>query len=224
MTATLADSVAFAAVYDRNGKLAGVVSLNKIIHQPNAELERIQIAGGLIRNGRVNGSLAVSRAVGDFAYNSAVVCADVSIDIHRLEDIYASIGIEPDNVGTVQIITTCDGFTEPLGGTQTKEDQEWWLEKCLNEIPNASSLEEHEIAKMLAIKALIEKSTDNVSVAVQKISPDKPFMIGMYDGHGGSGASSYTVANIGDEFDHQCSLDNEAYAKRISTSEAKKDA
>ncbi|MCW8444823.1 protein phosphatase 2C domain-containing protein [Fluoribacter gormanii] len=214
ITATLADSLCFAVIYDMQAKLSGVVRLNSIIHHPAFEMERIQKAGGVVFFDRINGQLAVSRAIGDFDYNDGVVCADAQIDIHYLDKMSDSLGISPECVRTVQIITTCDGFTEPLAG-QTQKAHEQWLFNCLNEIPLANKLEEHQLAKMLANKALERGSRDNISIAIQTLSPSQPFLIGIYDGHGGKDASHFTAGNIGVVFDYQCSLTQEAYAQQL---------
>ncbi|KTD44304.1 PP2C family serine/threonine-protein phosphatase [Legionella parisiensis] len=211
ITATLADSISFAVIFDKQGEIAGVMRLNNIIHHPNAELERIQRAGGVVFFDRINGQLAVSRAIGDFDYNAEVVCADASIDINYLDEIYEHIGILKESVGKVQLITTCDGFTEPLA-YQTKKEHEQWLLNCLREIPSARTQKEQLLAKMLANKAIEWGSRDNISIAVQTLSLSLPFLIGIYDGHGGKDASRYTAENIGAIFDYQCSLTQEAYA------------
>ncbi|HHF0525227.1 TPA: PP2C family serine/threonine-protein phosphatase [Legionella anisa] len=213
ITATLADSISFAVIFDTQGEIVGVMRLNNIIHHPNVELERIQRAGGAVFFDRINGQLAVSRAIGDFDYDAELVCADASIDINYLDKLYEHIGISKKNVGKVQLITTCDGFTEPLA-SQTKKEHEQWLLNCLKEIPSARTLEEQLLAKMLANKALEWGSQDNISIAVQTLSLSLPFLVGIYDGHGGKGASHYTAENIGAIFDYQCSLTQEAYAQQ----------
>ncbi|WP_454785584.1 PP2C family serine/threonine-protein phosphatase [Legionella sp. WA2024007413] len=218
ITATLADSLSFAVIYNVWDKLAGVVRLNSIIHHPEVELERIQRAGGVVFFDRINGQLAVSRALGDFDFNAEVVCADAHIDVNPLDKIHSSLGISPEQVGTMQIITTCDGFTEPLA-FQTQKEQEQWLFNCLNEIPLANKLEEHQLAKMLVNKALEEGSRDNISIAIQTLSTSRPFLIGIYDGHGGKGASQFTAKNIGSVFDYQCSLTQEAYVQQSLSAE-----
>ncbi|KTD71264.1 PP2C family serine/threonine-protein phosphatase [Legionella tucsonensis] len=220
ITATLADSISFAVIFDKQGEVVGVMRLNNIIHHPNVELERIQRAGGAVFFDRINGQLAVSRAIGDFDYNAEVVCADASIDINYLEAIYQHIVIAKENVGKVQLITTCDGFTEPLA-SQIKKEHEQWLLNCLKEIPSARTLEEQLLAKMLANKALEWGSRDNISIAVQTLSLSCPFLMGIYDGHGGKGAARYTAENIGAIFDYQCSLTQEAYAQQLLSADKK---
>ncbi|CAM2844513.1 Protein phosphatase 2C [Legionella steigerwaltii] len=213
ITATLADSVSFAVVYDKHEKLIGVLRLNSIIHHPNVELERIKRAGGFVLFDRINGQLAVSRAIGDFDFNDKVVCADASIDINPLDKIYEHLDISSEKVGKVQIISTCDGFTEPLI-SQTQKEHEQWLFNCLSKIPSASKQQEQQLAKTLVNEALEWGSRDNISIAIQTLSPSLPFLIGIYDGHGGKGASHYTAEHIGAIFDSQCALTQEAYAQQ----------
>lgn len=216
ITATLADSLSFAVIYDRQDNIAGVVRLNSMIHHPNAEQERIQRAGGLIFANRINGQLAISRAIGDFDFNAAVVCADATIDINDLHEIYAQVGTTCAQVGKVQMITTCDGFTEPLTH-QTKQAHEQWLLNCLQE--TSLNKNEEQLAQFLANKALEWGSRDNISIAVQTLSLYLPFLVGVYDGHGGKDASHFTAEHIGSIFDYQCSLSQEAYAQQSLSAE-----
>ena len=46
------------------------------------EQERIQKSGGYIKNYRVNGSLAITRAFGDFFYKKSGVISDPEINQH----------------------------------------------------------------------------------------------------------------------------------------------
>ena len=87
ITATVGDTVAFAVVYALDGKVSAVTRLNKVIHHPHEDKERLEKAGGVILYGRVqgvNGSLALSRAMGDFEYSTLGVCDDASIDISHI--------------------------------------------------------------------------------------------------------------------------------------------
>jgi protein phosphatase 2C family protein 2/3 len=85
----------------------GVVPLSED-HKPTvpAEIERIQQAGGTIQNGRVNGVLGLTRALGDFEFkpdgpNSAITCRP---DVRAVE-------ITPD---LSFIVAACDGIWEVL--------------------------------------------------------------------------------------------------------------
>jgi len=219
ITATLADTVSFAVIYNITGEVAGVHRLNSKIYTPNTEIERIKQAGGRLINNRIDenfgcGMLAVSRAIGDAHYRG--VCADALIDITSFENIPSQYKI--------QLITACDGFTESLlygsKKTQAPADQEDYLVGFLNKMNcgKPGQLSEAEIAQQLVNYAYEDDSQDNISVSVQTIrqpNSDDSFigMTGVYDGHGGTAASHYTADNIGLTLRNLLALSNETYDK-----------
>lgn len=220
LTATLADAAAFAAVYDKEGKVLGVVRLNSITHKATwdvhpisgrTEVERLQALGGDVWAGRVNG-LAVSRAIGDHALKSnndqKLIASDAQIDITNVDTILEQLGIESSNVGKIQVITTCDGFTE--GADNEKLDHATYLKNCLSGQPWGLRSEK-DIAAHLVAAAKKSGSRDNLSVAVQTLT-NRPVFLGVYDGHGGNTVARYIADNIGKRFEQQCDLSNEAYA------------
>lgn len=220
ITATLADAAAFAAVYGKNGEVLGVLRLNSVTHKPAepSEHERIEAAGEYVLFGRVNGSLAVSRAIGDKRFKS--VTAEASIDITSMDDILYSLEINPQEVGSIQVITTCDGFTDGAGhDKQKKSDHEEYLKAKLIQIGNPSEQKEADLSERLALAAIKDGSGDNVSVAIQTISGEnllhgEAFFLGVYDGHAGDTAAIHVAENIGKEFKQQCALTSEDYAKQ----------
>lgn len=210
ITATLGDTVAFAVVYGVESIPLSVTRLNKVIHHPEADKERLKNAGGVIIQGRVqgiNGTLALSRALGDYEYSKLGVCDDAHIDITPI----AELGAGP--LGKIQIITTCDGFTDPARA-QTKKGHEYWLLRCLQEIIHREQMPESVLAKQLALKAFNAHSQDNISIAVQTLSATQAFLLGIYDGHGGVHTSTYIAAHIGDVFAQQCALNPQKYAQQ----------
>ncbi len=210
ITATLGDTVAFAVAYGVEGVPLFVTRLNKVIHHPKADKERLENAGGVIIQGRVqgiNGTLALSRALGDYEYSKLGVCDDAHIDITPI----AELGAGP--LGKIQIITTCDGFTDPARA-QTKNGHEQWLLRCLHEIIHREQMPESVLAKQLALKAFNAHSQDNISVAVQTLSASHAFLLGIYDGHGGIHTSTYIAAHISDVFAQQCALNPQEYAQQ----------
>ncbi len=216
ITATLGDSLAFVAVYNKTGKIAGVIRLNQLEHHPDLERERIKAAGGTVdkekRLAGEWGSLAVSRSLGDASFPG--ICADASIDIITLSEIYYKLEIAPEDVSQVQIITTCDGFAEKY--SSSKAAQETWLFSCLADL-NANDYlnSEEQIAWRLGNKALASGSGDNLSIIVQTLVHGKPCMHGVYDGHGGVDAAIYAAQNIGGIFDVQCLLKHVDYAAQV---------
>lgn len=125
ITATLADTVVFAAVYNDAGTLIGVTRLNSIVHTPCDEKEKNRIlnCGGKLTKAtdssvvRVDGKLAVSRSIGDHhdQLKEHGICSEASIDIISLEQIADKLKIERASIAKIQIIVTCDGFTEGAG-------------------------------------------------------------------------------------------------------------
>lgn len=214
ITATLADAAAFAVIYDSTGAIISIQRLNKRTHKPNLpeEKKRVEAAGGSVWGAHLidltRGMLAVSRAFGDFIYRG--ICADADIDIT----------IIPTDAHHVQIITSCDGFTDGAGNhRQTKEGHEAYLKEALRAMNDGKPglLSEVTIAENLAKDALARGSTDNVSVAVQTIKlggtpASIKAMVGVYDGHGGSQVSHFVADHIGDELTKQLRLTPEAYA------------
>ncbi|TAL66306.1 MAG: hypothetical protein EPN84_00545, partial [Legionella sp.] len=215
VTATLADSVTFAAVYDKKGHCIGVSRLNSVTHKPTDpnELARIQAAGGFVAGGRVQGQLAVSRAMGDHSVRG--VCAEATIDITSTSQIVQNLGIDPKRVGSIQIITTCDGFTDGAGNDQSKKGHEQYLFNKLRTIPGAGTKSEQQLANYLAKQAIKDGSQDNVSIAVQTINAKTPrFLLGLYDGHGGKEASTFVARHIAPMFEAQCAMSRQVYAQQ----------
>lgn len=224
ITATLGDAVAFAVIYDEKDQPIAVHRLNNRIHNATnpEEKQRIEELGGRIEaRGSVEGSM-VSRAMGDTVlkakninenpkkhYISDPIVADADINITSLADI-------PPNY-KVQLITTCDGFTDGAGKLQEKENHEDYLLECLKSLP-ADQHSELEIAEHLVQEAYKSGSKDNISVSIQTIKPAFNGMTGIYDGHGKSNAAAHYVAkNIGKELQSQLVLSEKNYEKQKSS-------
>jgi serine/threonine protein phosphatase PrpC len=210
ITASLGDSVAFAVIYNKEGQSVSISRLNLIIHHPDYEQERLAQTPAVVIGGRLHsaqGSLALSRAMGDYDYRKLGVCDDAQIDIHTMAE------LAPDTKGKMQIIVSCDGFTEPLS-QESKEAHEQWLYDNLRAIPDAMNLSEAALAKLLAQNAFNAGSQDNISVMVQTVNKDVPFLAGIYDGHGGKQTSTYIAQKITSVFAQQCALSPKEYAQQ----------
>jgi len=113
-------------------------------HKPEleAERERIEKVGGFVKNGAITGSLAVSRALGDFSYKPFITCdPDVFGPFSFMEEEYQFL------------ILACDGLWDVVS------DQE-----AVDIVITSKNPEE--AAVKLRDKALNLKSKDNVSVLV----------------------------------------------------------
>lgn len=79
-----------------------------------------------------------------------------------------------ETIGKIQIITTCDGFTDGAN-SDTKRDHEQFLYQSLHEIIKSNKKQpEVEIAKSIGIQSKTNNSYDNISVAIQTITHNTP--------------------------------------------------
>lgn len=240
ITATLGDAVSFAAVYDKDNNLLGVMRLNSVVHSPSkiSEQNRIKKAGGTVHSGRVNGIIAVSRAIGDHwgkkieGNNNLILSSESAIDIHSVDDILKHIStkenkINQDQVGKIQIISASDGLTDGML-SHKQDNNEKNLKNWIIQIDDYQKKNELEFAESLVNKAKEKDTTfsmkrDNTSVVIHTISfenkesKEKPVLMGVYDGHGGSVISSHVANNIGNKFKEQCSLTQENYLNQQFT-------
>lgn len=231
ITATLADASSFVVIYDKDGKVLGTTRLNSLTHSASdpSEKERIEKLEGSIINGRVYGLINISRALGDHEYEAngnKLISSDAKLDITNIETLLADKKIDPSKVGSIQVISTCDGFTDAAakGKDSTKLQHEEFLAQSLSSMAdqNPGKRSEADIAKHLAGAA--KASGDNISIAVQTIhhveklplsfNESTSSLIGLYDGHGGKEAAHYAAQNIGTIFSQQCKLNAFQYAKQ----------
>jgi len=77
-------------------------------HKPDnpGELARITRSGGFVEDGRVNGMLALSRALGDFEYknNAMMSLKDQAVSA------FPDVRIEPIDSSTQYVLLACDGI------------------------------------------------------------------------------------------------------------------
>eukprot|EP00761_Pharyngomonas_kirbyi_P012774 gb/GECH01012801.1/.p1 GENE.gb/GECH01012801.1/~~gb/GECH01012801.1/.p1 ORF type:complete len:288 (+),score=81.87 gb/GECH01012801.1/:1-864(+) len=132
-------------VLNRNGTALRLTHDHK--GSDSAEAERIQEAGGFVAYGRVNGILAVSRALGDFEMKDFVTAEPY----HKVEEL---------NSNDTHLILACDGLWDVV------EDQE--------AVDLVKDQEPQEAADLLMQTALKKRSTDNISIMVLKLRTDTP--------------------------------------------------
>lgn len=86
-------------------------------HKPDnpGELSRIQRSGGFVEEGRVNGMLALSRALGDFEYkgNSQMGPKEQAVTAHP------DVRIEPIDSQVQFVILACDGIWDVKTSQET---------------------------------------------------------------------------------------------------------
>jgi integrin-linked kinase-associated serine/threonine phosphatase 2C len=225
ITATLADAVSFAVIYGQDNAVLGVKRLNVRTHSPELaeEKDRITALGGTIADfdgiTRVCAcetpvkNLNLSRAIGDFDCAPYLI-ADADINITSVSELARELRIDPKDITKTQIITTCDGFTEPATMIYRRFEQAAHANFLKGSLKTRHITTELELAKQLTQAAFKADSEDNISVAVQTIPPNYSGMLGVYDGHGGTDASHFVAKNISQTLLAQCQLTEADYAKQ----------
>jgi serine/threonine protein phosphatase PrpC len=158
-TAHLGDS---RAVMARGGQATRLTSMTDHKATDPLEAKRVIEAGGHIENDRVNGMLAMTRALGDVLLKMPVLPNDV---VSNVPDI-TSTDLNPQDVF---VIVACDGLWDVINDQQAVD----LVRDCRRELaPLARQLEaegrsEAEVlARMLVEEALARGSDDNISCVV----------------------------------------------------------
>ncbi len=223
ITATVGDSASFAIVYDKEGNQLGVTRLNSEVHKPDSkkEQERIVAAGGKVSMGRVQGGLAVSRALGDVEYQESGVNANATIDITSIEALAQKYGKKASEI-QVKLVGCCDGLTDAAGRDQSKASQEAWLDNAVRMAHRNGCVTEASMAKDI-VESAKPDSEDNISVYIstlQTIAPEEgatpvmavPHFGVVCDGHGGDKVSIAAVNTLPEVFSQAFGMSQEAFA------------
>jgi len=225
ITVTLADTSAFAVVYEQSGAVLGLARLNQRIHTPTdaIEKERLLSTGVTIEEGQISlGDLRlnVSRSIGDHFTSDpagrAIISAEASIDITHLNIILKTLKIELGQVGKIQLIATCAGFANGVVAKeqQTKKSHEDYLLEKLAAISLPGNLSEVTLAEQLTRAAIADCSRKNVSIAIQTLTHNSPTLMGMYDGHGNTDVAQHVAHHIPHVFVEQCRLSHTSYKEQ----------
>lgn len=226
ITASVGDSVAFLVAYGKKGEVISATRLNSTLHHPMvlSEKERILKAGGSIdASNRINGILSVSRAIGDYdtldTQGNKLAISDAAVEIASISQLLEE---EEEPVSKIQLISTCDGFTDGAEDSRI-ESQVMYLLTCLARMDKPGFKTEAEIAAFLAACAIESKSEDNISIAVQTLVYGMPIFLGLYDGHGGNQVAHDAAMSSGEIFLEQCALSQQDYElQSLSTVNNKK--
>lgn len=182
-----------------NGSSAGASSVVQYTtvsmtedHKPSIaeEEERIEQAGGFVADDRVDGELAMSRAIGDYRYKlhpllsmmkQKVICVpDVAIyrRTHQLNlgggNGAAAVADSPADLDTSDlIILACDGVAEAM-------DDNVDVVRVVRDMVNeervrrgAHGVRYSEVARRLIKRSVSMRSTDNISVIVAPLHPPR---------------------------------------------------
>ena len=137
---------------------AGTILLETVDHKPAnpSETQRIQSVGAGVIFGRINGSIAVSRALGDFV--EGLKCKGdeylgVKSPLSPVPDVYA-LKLPRDEKLT--LVLACDGLWD-----------RYKSEEVASEIASSRDMTLNEIAEKIVSKAINERKTsDNVTVMI----------------------------------------------------------
>lgn len=144
-------------------------------HKPSLpeEKKRIEAAGGVVQFDRVNGELAMSRAIGDFRYK-----VNNALEIHeQLVICHPDIAIQRRNQREDEVlILACDGVWDVISN---EEAVTYVSNIVLNnegnsdnkKLVNRKTISSLEAAESLIDLALKDGSTDNISAIVVKFFP-----------------------------------------------------
>ncbi len=148
-------------------------------HKPGDkdELKRIRIADGFVENGRVNGNLAVSKAMGDFSLKlwkkdgtiknygdiENISTGDTQLIISPIPTVYDSISISG---GNIRIILACDGIWDRISIKNAK--------KISAEYKNCHSKDlSRYLVRLSEVRNHINNWGDNMTCMIVKIKPLK---------------------------------------------------
>lgn len=152
--------IVFANLGDSRGVLArsGGPPFQTQDHKPGvpAEIARIEAAGGMVKNGRVNTFLGVSRALGDFDYKNPKKPQDEMV-VTPCSDVY----VIPKS-GCDFIVLACDGVWDVLSSVDV-------IDLVRKGLATGKSAEE--VAVDLGNAAIAAKSDDNISVMLILLKP-----------------------------------------------------
>ena len=138
--------------------LSGAVKFHTVDHKPSlpAELRRIKAAGGYVEQGRVDGNLAMSRALGNREFKSAPNLPALKQRVIPTPDVF-----QIPLIATDLVLVCCDGLVERL----TNEQVAAFIHEALKKQPH----QDVDLAAVMAdlLNHSLEKgSKDNMSAVL----------------------------------------------------------
>lgn len=146
-------------------------------HKPTnpEEQHRIMKAGGFVKFGRVNGELAMSRAIGDYQYKEnsqlqlteqLVICIP-DISVHKRSDSDELIVLACD--GVWDVMSNSEAISYLSGVVMTKKAIENYVDEDNLDSMTDEELTSQDLAEALIDLALESGSTDNLSAIIVKL-------------------------------------------------------
>jgi protein phosphatase 1B len=144
------------------GTSGGAVAMTED-HKPSNPDERVRVeaAGGFVMDDRVNGELAMSRALGDFRYKQDANLSDREQQVICYPDVCVQKRSAKDEV----LLLACDGVWDVI----SNEDAVEYLTNIVFEGDSSNgAISAEEAAESLLDLSLHEGSTDNISAVIIK--------------------------------------------------------
>ncbi|KAL7721526.1 protein-serine/threonine phosphatase [Entamoeba marina] len=127
-------------------------------HRPNlkSEVDRITAAGGFIRNGRVNGNLSLTRAIGDFQFKEGS-----NVDKYVISPVPDITTYDLDGTESIMVVA-CDGVWDVLSNEEVINMIEEGIEKS----QRLDQICEGILSSCLAEKPYQTPGFDNMTIVV----------------------------------------------------------
>lgn len=165
-------------------------------HKPYGEIEKLRIekAGGFVQWNRVDGDLAVSRALGDFSYKNR---SDFEAKDQKIT-CYPDISIHERDGSDDVLILACDGLWDVMTSEEAIETV-----RKLYSLGESSMVK---IAEELIDQALEKGSKDNISAVVAKLPGAKlgPESLGGVDAIRQSRLAARSEQQVGEREEGGC--------------------
>lgn len=137
-------------------------------HKPELEDEkaRIQAAGGFVLMDRVDGELAMSRAIGDFRYKQDPNRSDREYKVIC----YPDVAVHVRNKDQDQVmILACDGVWDVVSNDEAVS---FVSDIALKQDEGDEAVTSEQAADMLVDRAFHDGSTDNISAIIVQFNSD----------------------------------------------------
>lgn len=133
-----------------DGSLASLTQDHK--PESKAEAKRIRLAGGFVQHNRVDGQLAMSRAIGDYEYKQNSTVSELEQKVIALPDVTHAVARRGD-----RLLIVCDGLVECANNKQVAQ----YVHQKLKRTGDPA-----ETVRGLLFWSLAQGSTDNHSAVL----------------------------------------------------------
>jgi serine/threonine protein phosphatase PrpC len=176
-----------AMIIHREFSKEPTIPLGTQVHRPNlmsSESDRVSKAGGFVKDGRVDGELAVSRAFGDSKFKKDISRKLTEQKVIAVPSVAEGISLRTGDI----LVLACDGLFDSMPATEVDKFVRSCLMSSLVKRKHSDSMNHvkeakevmvsevlAEVAGKLADEALLRGSRDNISIMlIQMVEPTHP--------------------------------------------------